>query len=137
MFVADLRFGAAFYTLTGTADCFHVKNNTLYYGLDNKLYSLFGGSNNRKVQYKSPNYPDGAISSIKNYKTVYVYSSSDLTISIYIDSKKVTSENLIAGLQELHIPQQVRLGYNISFEVAGTGELIELEYKVEGRQNGR
>lgn len=137
MFVADLRFGSVFYNLTGTADCFHVKNNTLYYGLDNKLYSLFGGSNNRKVHYRSPNYPDGAISTIKNYKTIYAYSSGDLTITIYIDGKRVTSDNLVAGMQEVHIPQQSRLGYYIGFEVAGIGELIELEYKVEGRQNGR
>lgn len=137
MFVADLRFGAVFYKLTGTADCLHVKNNTLYYGLNNKLYSLFGGNNNRKVSYRSPNYPDGAISAIKNYKTIYAYSSGDLTITIYIDGKKITAENLVAGMQELHINQQARLGYYIGFEVTGTGELLELEYKVEGRQNGR
>jgi hypothetical protein len=55
----------------------------------------------------------------------------------YIDDELVSTATLLEGFQEIKLPQDKRLGYYIQFEVTGTGVLNEIEYKVEGRQNGK
>lgn len=137
MFVADFSLGGVFSELTGTADSFCVVNDKLYYALNNALYSLFSSKYPRDLAYRTADFPDGALSNYKNYKTIYVYSEGDLTFSTYINKIKVSTQVLEDGLNEVRVPQQQKNGYSISFEITGTGGLYEIEYKVEGRQNGR
>lgn len=135
LFVFDLRDLPIFYTVSGNADCFHVKNNILYYGLDNKLYSMFTGDKYRTLKYRSPNFSEGSISNLKKFKTIYVYSDYGMVFDIYINNKKVLSKNLIAGINEIKVPLGTLDGYYISFAITGDAILYEIQYSIEGRQS--
>jgi len=137
IFAVDFSLGGVFSELTGTANCFCVVNDKLYYALNNRLYSLFSSKYPRDLAYRTADFPDSSLSNYKNYKTIYVYSSGDLTFSTYIDKLKVSTQVLEDGLNEVKVPQVQKNGYSISFEITGSGNLYEIEYKVEGRQNGR
>lgn len=117
--------------------CFGIKDNELYYAKDGYLYKAFASSSKRSLTYKSPVYSDGGISILKNYNNIYTYSSGTLTLTVYIDGTQVLVQTLNQGFTDISVPQSNRLGYTIQFQVIGTGELHEIEYKVEGRQNGR
>lgn len=134
---ADFRFGLAFYTVTGNIDSFHVASNKLWYSANSKLYSMFEGARYRELTYITAEFPDGAISTLKNYKNLYAYGTQDMTISVIIDGKQIGSYNLVDGVNDLKFLQSERRGYSIQFAVVGIGEVKEIEYKVEGRQNGR
>lgn len=136
-FVLDSRFNGCFYTLDLKADCFVVKNNQLFYGYNNNLFNAFNDNTYRTLKYKTGYITEGSITNRKNYKTFYIYSSGDISMTIHKDGKKFTSLNLISGLNELKVPREDTFGYHISLEFVGTGFVYEVEYKVEGRQNGR
>ena len=146
----DTRFAIASYTSSQTdgevfkiisqnIDSFanQLHNDTLYYSLNGKLYSLLTSNIPTTLTYKSPRISDGQISNLKNYKTVYVRCFGALTIMIYIGGKLVATRDINESTSEILIPSESRLGYYIEFEITGTGELLELQYIVEGRQNGR
>lgn len=134
--IVDLRFTLAFGNLTMSPDSLHVYNDTLYGSIQSMLYSIGTSTNNLPLHYKSPILSEGALSVIKNYKRIYVSSTGNLTFKVYINNVLVTTKDLSFGVEEIKLPQQQRLGYTIQFEVQGTGTLSELEYKIEGRQNG-
>lgn len=136
IFVVDFRYGILLYNISGNADCFHVKNNILYYGKDNALYSLFTGDTYRNIKYLGPNLSDGSIATRKIYKLIKVYSSSDIVFNIYIDNKRAISKNLESGLNEIQLPTTLTEGYYITFEVAGTGTIYEIIYNIQGTQSG-
>lgn len=123
--------------ITGDVDSFHVASNKLWYSAGGKLYSMFEGSRYRELTYTTAEFPDGAISTAKNYKNLYAYGTQDMTVNVIIDGKQVGSYNLVDGVNDLKFPQTERRGYAIQFAIIGIGELKEIEYKVEGRQNGR
>ena len=91
----------------------------------------------KNLTYKSPKFPSGSISSVKNYKTFYVNSTGDLTLEVIVDDRILTTAQLQSGIQEVRIPNDARLGYYVQFKVTGTGILNEIEFKQEDRQNGR
>lgn len=137
MFVIDFNLGGACSELTGTADSFWVVNDKLYYALNDALYSLFSSKYNRDWKYKTALFPEGALTNIKTYKVVYVSSVGDVMLTIFISNEPIVSVNLTTGVNEVKIPQDNRTGYSICFELSGTGTVNEIEYKSEGRQNGR
>lgn len=104
----------------------------------NQLVIVEGNDNeNKQLTYKSPKFPSGSISSVKNYKTFYVNSTGDLTLEVIVDDRTLTTAQLQSGIQEVRIPNDSRLGYYVQFKVTGTGILNEIEFKQEDRQNGR
>jgi len=117
--------------------CNLLYNDTLYYSLNGNLYSLLTSTNSLSFVYKSPKLSDGQISNLKNYKTFYVRCIGNLVINIYINSKLVATRTIDETTSEMLVPSEDRLGYYIEFEITGSGELLELQYIVEGRQNGR
>lgn len=128
----------AIYTLDIITTCFGVADNVLYYrNQSGYLTKAFQSSAKRTLSYKSPKYSDGSTTILKNYNNIYVNSTGNLTLTIYITDIQVLSVALTPGINDIAIPQGYRLGYWVQFEVIGTGELFEIEYKVEGRQNGR
>jgi len=135
LFVVDFRTTPIFYTVSGNADCFHVKNNTLYYGYNNKLYSMFTGDRYRTLKYRSPNFSEGSVGNLKKFKTIYVYSDAGMIFDTYVDNKKILSKNLVAGLNEVKLPVVLSEGYYISFEIQGDAALYEIQYPIEGRQS--
>lgn len=135
--VLDFRYGVIFRTLDFKMDGMHVANDVLYGSYNSKLYSLGTSEDSLSMTYKSPKLSDGALTNIKNYKTIYVYSTGNITFKVYIDDELLVNKLLADGLNEVKLPQANRLGQYIQFEVTGTGTILEIEYKVEMRQNGR
>jgi len=137
----DFRFGISFYTMDTmdpiTIDSFCVSGNYLFYSSGGKLYKMFEGKVNRHYTYMTGNLADGSISTLKNYKVVYIHSDEDITVDVIFNNKVVNSYNMIEGLNELKLPQTNLLNYYIAFMFRGIGEVREVEYKVTGRQNGR
>lgn len=135
--VVDIRFGPVIRTMTNKYDSFNIYQDTLYASKDGRLVIVEGGTGRETLRFKSPKLIENSITNLKNYKNLYVRSTGNLTIKTYIDEKLLSTKVLDAGTEEIKLPQQERLGYGIQFEVEGTGDLLELELKVEGRQNGR
>jgi len=135
--VADFRFGTIFRTIDTIVDGLHVYNDTLYYSKTNSLYSLGTSTGDKILDYKSPKLSDGQVSNLKNYKSIYVKCKGSLQVKVYIDDTLVITKDINISTSEILVPQQSRKGYYIEFEVTGTGELLELQYVVEGRQNGK
>ena len=137
--VTSQNEGEVFKIINQNVDSFSnlLHNDTLYYSLNGRLYSLLTSSTPMVLTYKSPRISDGQISNLKNYKTVYVRCFGSLIIKIYIGGILVATRSIDENTSEILIPSESRLGYYIEFEITGTGELLELQYIVEGRQNGR
>lgn len=116
-----------------------VMSDTLYGVTPTKNLVILNAddSNYKTLTYKSPKFPSGSISSLKNYKTFYVNSTGNLNFKIYLDDVLVTNINLKGGVEEIRVPQEYMRSYFVQFEVTGVGTLIELEWQVEDRQNGR
>lgn len=137
VFVVNCQASLIFSYITDIFLDFCVFEDKLYaVDLHNNLVEVFNGDTNNTLHYKSPDYPDGSLSNIKIYKNIYVYSVGELELTIRVDDKIVLIEKLMDGFTELKVPASTK-GYYISFEVKGSGTLKEIEYKFEGRQNGR
>ena len=137
MLVFDNRFGRTFYTIDLIAEALAVYNGKLWFNSVGLLYQFNAGTTKRTMHYKSPVLIEGYYSMVKYYNTIYVYSIGQLEFKVYIDNTLVLTYQLTDGGNEIKLPQINKLGYSIQFEVTGTGSLYEIEYKVEGRQNGR
>jgi len=136
--VIDFRYGIVFRELTNIVQGIRYYNNFIYCtDKDKKLYTLASDTVPKVMTYKSPKFPDGALSNLKNYKTLYVASTGAIEFKVYIDDKLILTTQLTEGVEEVKLPQDRRQGYFIQFEIKGTGTITEIEYKMEVRQNGR
>lgn len=133
----DFRYTTNVRELDIYPSSFMYYKDLLYFVDGSYVYTLGTNGFNKNLKYKSGNISDGSLTIIKTYKSFYAYSTGNLTITIYIDDALVSITQLLGGVEEIKIPNQYRQGYNFSYKVEGSGELFELEYKVEGRQNGR
>ena len=133
----DVRFNTEFKNYTISPEGWHTYNDTLYYSADTKLWSLGTSTEVLPLVYKGPKYSEGSLSEVKNYKSVYTYSTGGISLKVITDKGTLITKTLDEGYTEIKVPQQFRLGYWMQFEVSGTGTLYELEYIIEGRQNGR
>lgn len=109
------------------------------YFIDKGFIQILEGNNPVYVDmhYKSGLLSDGSLTTLKLYKNFYASIIGTLTLSLFVDDELLTSVNLTTGVHDIKIPGNDRYGYTFSFEVKGKGELVELEYKTEARQNGR
>lgn len=139
--VADFRFGKIIFkdiSIVANGTWYSHQFDKLYYvDISGKLWSMFNGTTLLSYTYKTGRLTEGALSIVKNYKTIYVYAESQATIKVYINGVLAITKVLVAGLNEVKPPQTSRLSYYIEFELSGTGEVSEIEYKIEARQNGR
>lgn len=136
--VVDLRYGIVFRELSNIVQGIRYSNSLIYYtDITKKLYTLSTDTVPKVMTYKSPKFPDGALSNLKNYKTLYVSSTGVIEFKVYIDDKLILTTQLTEGVEEVKLPQDRRQGYYIQFEIKGTGTITEIEYKMEVRQNGR
>ena len=133
----DTRYGVILKDIKVEAEGLSIYNDVLYFVNNSKLFSMYQSTNFMRLHYKSPKLSEGQISNIKNYKTIYIKCLGELSIKIYIDDMLVMTKDVDSKTTEVLVPQQQRQGYYIQFELEGTGELLELQYIVEGRQNGR
>lgn len=102
-----------------------------------ELFETFGGDAPRELQFSSATYAEGSLTNRKNYSTIYFHSTGDLKVKVFLDDVIAGETPLTRGVTELKLSAQNSRGYGIRFEVSGTGTLNEIEYKAEGRQNGR
>jgi len=139
--VVDFRYGPPTFRtidLIANGAWYSEQFDRLYYvDVLGNLYSLGRGESTRTYNYKTGRLTEGSISNLKNYRTIYVYILGTAEMKSYIDGVLVSTINLTNGQNEVKLPQQKRQGYYIEFEFTGTGEVLEVEYKLEGRQNGR
>lgn len=133
----DLRFGQTFVSLKERFKGLHVSESEVY-GCDdnNNLVKLFGADDYLPIEYTSPIYSDGSISTIKVYTGLNAYVSGELSLTVFVDGKSIISTNLKDGYNDVKFPQGSTRGYSIQFRVQGKGILQEIEYVVEGGQNG-
>jgi hypothetical protein len=90
------------------------------------------------IRYTSPEFDEGDASVVKLYNQVYLAGTGDFNIKVYIDDEVVSEySGKIEYVKEIKIPAELQRGSKIQFEIEGRGELRELEYKVQGRDNGR
>lgn len=134
----DFKQGLVFRTLNTSYTSIHVaEDDKLYYSIGNTFWTSMADTIYKSLFYRSGNIGEGSLTNLKKYSTFYVNSTGNLIIRIYIDETLVTSQELLGGFEEVLIPIGTTLGYYMAYEIEGTGELLELEYKTEGRQNGR
>lgn len=136
--IADFRFGLTFRESDKVYYGLDVKDNTLYgVEVDDKFVEVNGEEKPLEIQYLSPKFSDGSISTMKIYKDIYFHSTGNLKAKVFIDDNLAGEQVLNKGFTEIKVNSAETRGYSIQFEVTGTGTLNEIEYKVEGRQNGR
>jgi hypothetical protein len=137
MYALDTRFGQpCIRTLDGNYNSLTIYNDELYGIKNGNFVKLFSGDV-KQFNYKSPKLTEQLLTMIKNYKVFYIYAEKEVNFKIYIDGELVINKQLQNGFNEIKIPQDKRLGYYIEFEINGIGKVYEIEYKAEGRQNGR
>lgn len=137
MLMVDLKNLRIFY-LSDKAVYLAYKGAKLYH-LDSNgdLYETFGGEHPRELVFHSATYAEGSLTNRKNYSTIYFHSTGDLQVKVFLDNILAGESVLQKGVTELKLSSQHTRGYGIRFEIVGSGTLNEIEYKAEGRQNGR
>lgn len=136
--ITDFRFDLVFRESDKVYLGLSVNGNQLFGVEDSgKLVELHKGQTPLSIDYLSPKFSDGSISTLKTYKDIYFHSTGDLTAKVFIDDKMVGTKLLAKGFDELKVSSENTRGYSIQFDISGTGTLNEIEYKVESRQNGR
>lgn len=134
----DFKYGSiVFGVLSTNMEGMHVSNDIFYFSAYGKLYSFCTSSENTELSYKSATFSDGGLSSRKTYRTIYVSSLGSIAFRVYIDNTKVYDRDLVDGVTEIKTGDFKKQGYSIRFEAEGSGTITEIEYKIEGRQNGR
>lgn len=126
------------FNLTDRVVSFAVKDNDLYHlDFNGDFFKTFGGNTPRKITFKSAKFAEGSLTNRKTYSNLYFHSTGNLHVKVYIDSQLAGEVDLQQGTTELKLSSLKTNGYNLTFEVEGSGNLTEIEYKAEGRQNGR
>ena len=134
----DLRYGVILVTYEFDLTWLAVGNDVLYGVRYGEKVPLFAGPLTT-YKYRTGQLTEGATTEIKLYHTVYVACEGSHAITIYIDGNAVVTASLTGTRQPeaVAIPKEYQRGTSIEFELTGTGTVMELEYKVEGRRNGR
>ncbi len=100
------------------------------------LHSLFTNIVNSTFRYKTGAITEGVSSELKTYKTVYVRCTGTHIIKISISGTLAVTHNIIDGVTEMPIPADKTLGYDIQYDITGTGIIYELNNRVQGRKDG-
>lgn len=112
-----------------------VASDVLYGWKADNIRELFAGSSFLEYEYLSPKLSDGKVSEKKTYKKVYIYSRGAIKLDIYIEDVLVQQVELDGqDTHSIQVPQQYQRGCYIQFKVTGTGEVLEIDYTVEGRK---
>lgn len=141
--ITDLRYGSMSFR---TMDLIV---NGAYYNPDfDKLYFInpsdfgmyeFATDTNVTIpySYKTGYLSDNGLTNIKIYKDLYIFVNGTTTMKVYLDGILVNTYSLINGTNEIKTPAASMRGYYLELEFTGTGEILEVEFKTMGRQNGR
>lgn len=140
LFVMDRRYGRdSFRTYVFDQPITDIGkfDNVLYARVDGKVAVMFGGKP-AKLHYRTGELTEQASSEEKSYNDIYVRYDGEFTVETYVNGKKVNHSHLSGSrIENIKPPAEYQSGDSIQFDIVGTGTLKEIEYKVEGRQNGR
>ncbi len=137
--VSDFRYDSLYFKdldIVSTSLHYASTLDALYYSFSSSLYEVYGATTDRTIHFKSGWLTEGVLSNRKNYNNLYCYSTGTIQLMIYIDSILVQTIDLVEGFNDVLIPTDSRYGYYLEYEVIGTGTFLELEFTVEGRQDG-
>ena len=111
--------------------------NDILYGYDTgALHEIESSVIPLPLVYRSPEYIGQAFTIPKIYKNIYIFSSGELTASVYIDKVLVQTSILDTayGNHQFKIPEKETEGYSIQFEITGTGTVYEIQW-MDGNAN--
>lgn len=138
--VIDFRLGVKFYNLS------LIVRGAYYNPSYDKLYILkptdigmyeYNAGTNLTYKYKTGRLAEQGLNNCKVYKNLYIYSFGTSILKIYLDGVLINTVNIVAGLNDILYPQSKSRGYYTELEFEGTGEIAEINFLTEGRQNGR
>lgn len=114
-----------------------VIDDKLYGETGQELVELFTGPQIGS-HYKTGKFTDGSSSQLKSYSDIYVSAVGRHDMTVYIDGLEVLEVRILGEVkpEKFSVPMSKRRGTSIQFELKGTGTIREIEYKVEGRENG-
>lgn len=135
----DTRYGKVIFRYVDIApSSFCLHNDEVYFIYKGFVQVLEGDKENlAKFRYKSGRLTEQSLTNVKTFKNYYFYSSGIVDIEVYLDGHLDTKTRLKEGFNDIKSSVQARQAYYIEFVIEGYGEVSELEFKVEGRQNGR
>lgn len=104
----------------------------------NVMYS-FGDNEAEPMEfhYKSGWLAENGLTNVKIFKNIYVYSLGEVNLTVYMDGTQVFTGDLVEGFNDIKLPSSSIRAYYPELEFKGIGIVKEVEFKVEGRQNGR
>ena len=105
---------------------------------DASTYEMFSGAQTTYT-YHTGNLTEGAYTNLKLYDELYFVVTGTHTVKVYIYTILVNTFTLTEQTTpiRLAVPQEFQRGSAIRFELSGIGTIKEIEYKAQGRQNGK
>lgn len=135
--VLDFNLGGIFSFLGRIYRSFYADGSALFASTEDlKLIQMFQGEL-LEFKYKTPEFAEGSLSELKTFNSIYTYAEGEVSLSVLIDGKVVVETKLEEGAGVLEVPQDSIRGYKLQLSLQGLGEVREIEYKAEGRLNGR
>jgi len=137
--VVDFRAGVKFYTLD------LVVRGAYYSSSFDKLYLLqpsnigmyeYNSGNTLKYKYRTGYITHGSITNYKVYKNIYIYCKGSSELKLYVNSVLSNTFQLVDGVNNVRYKQEKSKGYYTELEFEGSGEILEVNFISEGRQNG-
>ena len=143
-YVSDFRFGKRtdyFFYMPQAIESFYVKEDKLYFVVSGDTKEFSASDSYLSYDYKTGLLTDGDLTEVKSYDNFYFFKLDDRPVRCRVYNEKeekiadiATSEQ---GLIDFKCQSAKKRAYGISFKFTGTGAVAELEYKIEGRKNGR
>jgi hypothetical protein len=129
----DFRYNKIIRDLELTGNMIVSKKDGLYQHYNGTLRQLLVGSA-LEFHYKSPVLTEGSYSNYKIYKDIYIKYNGTFIFKVYIDGVLKNTINITGNSVYNLKADSTSKGYSIEFEITGTGEVSEIEYKLMGRQ---
>lgn len=100
------------------------------------MYEYNSGSN-LTFTYKTGWLAENGLTNYKTYKNVYIKTTGSVSLDLILDGTVIKTYTLSAGATDIKFPQEHSKGYYTELLFYGTGQVIEVNFLTEGRQNGR
>lgn len=127
----DFRFNTIVKNLSLGNSRLVVGSDTLYGYYSGTYKQLFVGITKESFTFKSAELSEGALTTRKKYKSVFIKSTGTITVEVFITGVSVIAKTFTTDdSHELKIPEEYLNGYSIQFKLTGTGDVSELEYTV-------
>jgi len=140
--ILDSRYGYAIRELDYNGWYGDFKDE-LYLQKDDKLQLMFSGEPD-VMKYTSPIYTEGRLSELKHFKDIYTTFKGDIKFEIVLHGHDAPYQKVVYSntLDPQHMQRDIKTkgnsdGYGISFNIEGTGEVHEIDFRAVGRGNAK